>query len=67
MAGMHLRMEVTMRQAHPNTLRHTMIYVALAALLGVVSLTLSQCTMVSDGLTGVDLSKGRPTTCITID
>jgi hypothetical protein len=40
------------------------IYAALATMLGAVSLTLSQCTMVGDHLTGVDLNKGRPTTCL---
>jgi hypothetical protein len=53
-----------MQHARPNRLRRAVIYAALATMLGVVSLTLSQCTMVGDNLTGVDLSKGRPTTCI---
>jgi hypothetical protein len=57
-------LEVTMQHARPNRLRRAMIYAALAVMLGAVSLTLSQCTMVGDSLTGVDLSKGRPTTCI---
>lgn len=53
-----------MQHARPNRLRRAVVYAALAALLGIVSLTLSQCTLVGDNLTGVDLSKGRPTTCI---
>jgi hypothetical protein len=53
-----------MQHARPNRLRRAVIYAALATMLGAVSLTLSQCTMVGDNLTGVDLSKGRPTTCI---
>ena len=53
-----------MQHARPNQLRRAMIYATLATLLGVVSLTLSQCTMVGDNLTGVGLNKGGPTTCI---
>ena len=53
-----------MQHARPNRLRRAVIYAALATLLGAVSLTLSQCTMVGDNLTGVELSRGRPTTCI---
>ena len=53
-------MEVPMQPARHSLLR----YAALATLLGVVSLTLSQCTMVGDKLTGVDVFRGRPTTCI---
>ena len=53
-----------MQHARPNRLRRAVVYAALAALLGIVSLTLSQCTLVGDNLTGVDLSRGRPTTCI---
>ena len=53
-----------MQHARLNKLRHVLTCAALAALLGVVSLVLSQCTMVSDNVTGVDLAKGRPTTCI---
>src|SRR5262245_43949371 len=53
-----------MQHARPNRLRRAVVYAALATLLGIVSLTLSQCTLVGDNLTGVDLSKGRPTTCI---
>jgi len=53
-----------MQHARPNRLRRAVIYAALATLLGVVSLTLSQCTMVGDKLTGVDLNRGRPTTCL---
>ena len=53
-----------MQHARPNRLRRAVIYAALATTLGVVSLTLSQCTMVGDSLTGVDLNRGRPTTCL---
>jgi len=53
-----------MPHARPHRLRRIAVYAALATLLGVVSLTLSQCTMVGDSLTGVGLSKHGPTTCI---
>ena len=53
-----------MQHARPHRLRRAVAYAALAALLGVVSLTLSQCTMVGDSLTGVDLKRVGPTTCI---
>ena len=44
--------------------RRAVAYVTLAALLAVLSLTLAQCTMVGDSLTGVKgLSGGSPTTC----
>jgi len=42
-----------MQHARPNRLRRAVAYAALAALLGVVSFTLSQCTMVGDNVTGV--------------
>jgi hypothetical protein len=61
---MLLRLEVIMQSSRPNRLRRGLVFAALATLLGAVSLTLSQCTMVGDSLTGVDLNKGRPTTCI---
>jgi len=53
-----------MQHARPHRLRRAVAYAALAALLGVVSLTLSQCTMVGDSLTGVNLKRVGPTTCI---
>ena len=53
-----------MQHARPNRLRRAVAYAALAAVLGVVALTLSQCTMVGDSLNGVSLERGRPTTCI---
>lgn len=44
--------------------RRAVVYVALAALFGVLSLTLAQCTMVGDSLTGVQMQAGgSPTTC----
>jgi hypothetical protein len=49
---------------HRSRVRRAAIYAALATLLGVATLVLTQCTMVGDNVTGVDLSKGRPTTCI---
>ena len=53
-----------MKSARPSMIRRAALYAGLATLLGVVSLTLSQCTMVGDNLTGVDVNRGRPTTCI---
>jgi exonuclease I len=50
--------------ARRNRIRRAVVYASLATLLGVVSLTLSQCTMVGDNLTGVGLNKNGPTTCI---
>lgn len=52
-----------MQHARPNRLRRAVAFAALAALLGAVSLTLSQCTMVGDNLTGVDLQRAGPTSC----
>ena len=45
-----------MPQSRPHQIRRALVYAALAALLGVVSLTLSQCTQVGDTLTGVGLT-----------
>jgi hypothetical protein len=45
-------------------LRRAGVYVALAMMLGVVSLTLTQCQLVGDKVNGVRLFKGQPTTCI---
>src|SRR5262245_9129788 len=56
--------EAPMQHARPTRLGRAAAFAVLAMFLGVVALSLSQCTMVGDSLTGVDLSKGRPTTCI---
>jgi hypothetical protein len=56
--------EEPMSHVRPNRLRRAVVYVALAALLGVVSLTLSQCTLVGDSLTGVGFNKFNATNCI---
>ena len=53
-----------MQLARPNRLRRAVGFAALAALLGLVSLTLSQCTLVGDNLTGVNLDKVGPTSCV---
>ncbi len=53
-----------MQHARPNRLRRAVAFATLAALLGLVSLTVSQCTMVGDSLTGVGLTRSAPTTCI---
>ena len=52
-----------MQHARPNRLRRVLAFAALAALLGVVSLTLSQCTQVGDNLTGVGLISHKATSC----
>jgi hypothetical protein len=47
-----------------SNVRRVAVFASLVTMLGVASVMLSQCTMVGDNVTGVDLSKGRPTTCI---
>jgi hypothetical protein len=47
-----------------SQVRRAAAFAALATLLGVATLTLSQCTLVGDNVTGVDLSMGGATTCI---
>lgn len=47
-----------------SNVRRVVVFTAMVTLLGVASVLLSQCTMVGDNVTGIDLSKGRPTTCI---
>jgi hypothetical protein len=53
-----------MQHARPNRLRRAVAFAALAALLGLVSLTLSQCTMVGDSTTGLSLNGVGPTSCV---
>jgi exonuclease I len=53
-----------MMNAPRSRTRRAVVFAALATLLGVVSLTLSQCTMVGDNLTGVDLNRAAATTCV---
>ena len=52
-----------MQHARHTRLRRAVVYAALATLLGVVSLTLSQCTQVGDNLTGVGLLSSKPVSC----
>ena len=52
-----------MQHARPNRLRRAVAFAVLAALLGLVSLTVTQCTMVGDNLTGVGFTRSAPTTC----
>ena len=52
-----------MQHARPNRLRRAVAFAVLAALLGLVSLTVTQCTMVGDNLTGVGVTRSGPTTC----
>ena len=53
-----------MQHARHNRLRRATVKVALLSLLGIVSLTVAQCTLVGDNVTGVRLFRGQPTTCI---
>ena len=53
-----------MQHARHDRLRRAAGYTALAIVLGVVSLTLTQCRAVGDRTTGVSLFRGQPTTCI---
>lgn len=53
-----------MQHTRPNRHRRAVALSVLAALLGVVSLVLSQCTMVGDSVTGVSLSRAAATSCI---
>ena len=53
-----------MQHARQHRLRRTAVYAALAMMLGVVSLTLSQCRAVGDKTTGVQLFRGNATSCI---
>ena len=50
--------------SRPSRLRRAAVYAALAALLGLVSVLLSQCMMVGDKMTGVSLDKAQRATCI---
>ena len=52
-----------MPQARLSRIRHAASYAALGALLGVVSLTLSQCTQVGDSLTGVSRLSSKRVSC----
>ena len=53
-----------MPHARQHRLRRATAYAALAMMLGVVSLTLSQCRAVGDKTTGVQLFRGNATSCI---
>jgi len=53
-----------MQHARPYRLRRAVAFAALAALLGLAALTLSQCTLVGDSLTGVNLNGVGPTSCV---
>ena len=52
-----------MQHARHNRLRRAVVYTALAAVLGVVAITLTQCTQVGDNLTGVGLLSNKPVSC----
>ena len=52
-----------MQHARHTHLRRAVVYTALAALLGVVAITLTQCTQVGDNLTGIGLISNKPVSC----
>jgi hypothetical protein len=56
-------MEVIVHHAGSKGLPRTVVYAALVTALGIASLALSQCTQVSDTLTGVALSHGISNHC----
>ena len=53
-----------MHLARLNRLRRAVAYAGLAALFALVTMVLSQCTMVGDNLTGTSLSRAERATCI---
>jgi len=53
-----------MHLASHRVLRRASIYGALLALLGLASLSLTQCTMIDDNLTGVSLSTAKADKCL---
>ena len=52
-----------MHHAESRGLRRAAVYAALLTALGIATLALSQCTQVSDRLTGVALNHGGPDHC----
>jgi hypothetical protein len=56
-------MEVIVHHAGSRGLPRTVVYAALVTALGIATLALSQCTQVSDSLTGVALSHGISNRC----
>ena len=53
-----------MHLASHRVLRRASIYGALLTLLGLASLSLTQCTMIDDNLTGVSLSTAKADKCL---
>ena len=53
-----------MQHASRKSGRLVVSFIALAALLGAMTMVLAQCTMVGDNVTGVGLDRVGPTTCI---
>ncbi|MGH7731919.1 MAG: hypothetical protein ACRENJ_11790 [Candidatus Eiseniibacteriota bacterium] len=53
-----------MQHAQHDRLRRAAARVGLLTVLGIVSLTVTQCRIVGDNVTGVRLFRGQPTTCI---
>jgi hypothetical protein len=53
-----------MQLARHNRRGRTALYALLTAILGIVSITLVQCTMVGDRTTGVQFFKNNANTCI---
>ena len=58
------RKEGLMQHARHQRLHRAFVYALLASVLGVVTLVLSQCTMVGDSVTGIGLEKNQRSNCI---
>ena len=53
-----------MQHAPPNLVRRVVIVAGLPLAFGVLALTLTQCQMVGERLTGVESSRAAPTSCV---
>lgn len=53
-----------MKHVPPNLVRRVVVLAGLPLLLGMLVLTLTQCQMTGEKITGVEISRGAPTTCI---
>jgi hypothetical protein len=53
-----------MHLAHPRVLRRVSIYGALLTLLGFTAISLTQCTMIEDNVTGVSFAAAQADKCL---